>query len=174
MRLTACAGLWVGRRVASGELLGDPRVLKRVLVTGLLIGVPASLLYASRDGGQSHWSSIIGTVPLALAYAAAFLLAWPRAQPLLGVFVDAGRMPLTNYLALSVVNGLVFFGVGLCFIGRLPLPAIYLYALALFGLQVMWSRWWLARHAQGPVEVLWRRLTYPRNSQEARGQPTRP
>lgn len=168
-------GIWVGRRVASGELLGDTRLLKRVLVAGLLVGVPASLMYASRDGaGQSHWSSMIGTVPLALAYAAAFLLAWPRAQPLLGLFADAGRMPLTNYLAQSVVNGLVFFGVGLGLIGKLPLPAVYLYALALFALQVLWSRWWLARHAQGPVEAAWRGLTYPRNVQEARGQSTRP
>lgn len=155
-------GLWVGRRVASGDLLGDTRLLKRVLFAGLLVGVPASLVYASTDGaGQAHWSSMIGTVPLALAYAAAFLLAWPHAQPLLGWFADAGRMPLTNYLAQSVVNGLVFFGVGLGLIGRLPFTAIYLYALALFLVQILCSRWWLARRAQGPVEALWRHLTYP-------------
>ena len=168
-------GLWVGRRIARGELLVDTRLLKRVLVAGLLVGVPASLVYASTDGaGQTHWSSLIGTVPMALGYAAAFLLAWPRAQRLLGLFADAGRMPLTNYLAQSVVNGLVFFGVGLGLIGRLPFTAVYLYAVALFALQVLWSRWWLARHAQGPVEAFWRGLTYSRQAQEARGQPTRP
>ncbi len=164
-------GIWVGRRVASGDLLGDTRLLKRVLVAGLLVGVPASLVYASTDGaGQAHWSSTIGTVPLALGYAAAFLLAWPRAQPLLGLFADAGRMPLTNYLAQSVVNGLVFFGVGLGLIGRLPFTAIYLYAMALFAMQVLWSRWWLARHAQGPVETLWRGLTYPQGAQARQAQ----
>lgn len=162
-------GLWAGRRVAQGRLLGDTRWLRQVLAGGLLVGLPASLAYALHQGaGQSHWSSTIGTVPLALAYAAAFLLAWPRLQPLLGLLVAPGRMPLTNYLAQSVVNGLVFFGPGLGLIGRVPLPAVYAYGLALFALQVAWSHWWLAWHAQGPMETLWRRLTYPAPTRSAR------
>jgi uncharacterized protein len=155
-------GLWAGRQVAQGRLLSDTRLLRHVLAVGLLVGLPASLAYALHpDAGQSHWSSTIGTVPLALAYAAAFLLAWPYAQRVLGLLIAPGRMPLTNYLAQSVVNGLVFFGPGLGLIGRVPLPAVYVYGLALYALQVAWSHWWLARHPQGPVETLWRRLTYP-------------
>jgi uncharacterized protein len=156
-------GLWAGRRITQGGLLGDTRLLRRTLLFGLLLGLPASMVYASLpDAGQSHWSSMVGTVPLALAYAAAFLLAWPHAQRVLGVFVAPGRMPLTNYLLQSVVNGLVFFGVGLGWIGQLSMPAFYAYAIALFALQCLGSRWWLARHAQGPVEALWRGLTYPK------------
>jgi len=155
-------GLWVGRRVARGELLDDARLLRRVLFGGLLVGLPASLAYALQEGaGQTHWASMVGTVPLALAYAAAFLLAWPRAQPLLGLFAEPGRMPLTNYLMHSVVNGIVFFGVGFGLIGRVSMPLVLAYAFALFAVQVVLSRWWLARHAQGPMETLWRRLTYP-------------
>ncbi|RZA20514.1 MAG: DUF418 domain-containing protein [Lysobacteraceae bacterium] len=158
-------GLWLGRRIARGQLPGDTRLLRRTLFAGLLVGLPASLVYASLpDAGQSHWSSMVGTVPLALAYAAAFLLAWPKAQRVLGIFVAPGRMPLTNYLGQSVFNGLVFFGIGFGWIGQLPLPAIYGYALSLFALQAMLSHWWLARHPQGPAEALWRRLTYPRHA----------
>ena len=157
-------GLWAGRRIAQGGVLADTRLLRRILLSGLLLGLPATLVYASLpDAGQSHWSSMVGTVPLALAYAAVFLLAWPHAQRVLGVFVAPGRMPLTNYLLQSVVNGMVFFGVGLGWIGRLSMPAFYTYAIALFALQCVCSRWWLARHAQGPVEALWRGLTYPRS-----------
>lgn len=163
-------GLWAGRRVVQGGLLADPRLLRRILLCGLLVGLPASLVYASLpDAGQSHWSSMVGTVPLALAYAAAFLLAWPHAHRVLGVFVAPGRMPLTNYLLQSVVNGLVFFGVGLGWIGQLSMPAFYAYAIALFALQCPCSRWWLARHAQGPVEALWRGLTYPRLGRSGAG-----
>jgi uncharacterized protein len=155
-------GLWVGRRVARGELLGDVRLLRRVLLGGLLVGLPASLVYAAQpEAGQTHWASMVGTVPLALAYTAAFLLAWPRTKGILGLFAEPGRMPLTNYLTHSVVNGLVFFGIGLGQIGRMPMPLVYAYALALFAVQVVLSRWWLARHAQGPMETAWRRLTYP-------------
>lgn len=156
-------GLWAGRRIVQSGLLAETRLLRRILWFGLLLGIPASVLYASLpDAGQSHWSSMVGTVPLALAYAAAFLLAWPHAQGVLGVFVAPGRMPLTNYLLQSVVNGLVFFGVGLGLIGQLSMPVFYAYAVALFALQCICSRWWLARHAQGPVEAVWRGLTYPR------------
>lgn len=158
-------GLWAGRRVAQGGLLADTRLLRRVLLFGLLVGLPASLVYAFLpDAGQAHWSSMVGTVPLALAYAAALLLAWPHAQRVLGVFVAPGRMPLTNYLLQSVVNGLVFFGAGLGLIGQLSMAGFYAYAIGLFAVQCVWSRWWLARHAQGPVEALWRGLTYPKQS----------
>ena len=83
--------------------------------------------------------------------------------------LDAGHVafalfgPRQNAVARTVHRAiLVFFGVGLGLIGRLSLPAIYAYAMALFALQCLWSRWWLARHAQGPIEALWRGLTYPR------------
>jgi uncharacterized protein len=118
-------------------------------------------VYAWRPGlGQADWPSLIGTVPLALAYAAGFALAWPAASRWLGVFAAPGRMALTNYLTQTVVGIVVFYGIGFGLVGRLPLLAIYGVAVLLFTAQVVVSRWWLARHAQGPMEYLWRRWTY--------------
>jgi uncharacterized protein len=154
-------GMAAGRRLADGTLLADRALLKRVLVLGLLVGVPASLAYAwTRGQGQADWPSLLGTVPLGLAYGAAFALAWPHASRWLGVFVAPGRMALTNYLTHSVLGMLVFYGIGLGLVGRLPIWGFYGYAVALFAAQVLFSRWWLARHAQGPMEALWRRWTY--------------
>ena len=95
-----------------------------------------------------------------MAYAAGFVLAWPHASRWLGVFVAPGRMALTNYLTHSVLGLVLFFGVGMGWAGRLPLWGIYTYAVVLYGLQTLLSHWWLARHAQGPMEALWRRWTY--------------
>ena len=93
--------------------MGDARLLRLVLLCGVLVGVPASLVYATREeAGQSHWSSMVGTVPLALAYASAFLLAWPRARSLLGIFVHPGRMPLTNYLMQTALCLMLYQGWG--------------------------------------------------------------
>lgn len=156
-------GMAAGRGLADGTLLADRRLLWRVLLAGLAIGVPASVVHAWTPGlGQGDWPSMVGTVPLALAYAAAFALAWPRAQRWLGVFAAPGRMALTNYLMQSVVGVGVFMGIGFGLAGRLPLPAIYAYAFGLYALQVLFSRWWLQRHAQGPMEAVWRRWTYGR------------
>jgi uncharacterized protein len=106
-------GLWVGRRLASGTLLDDRRLLWRVLLVGTAIGLPATVVYAWTPGlGQASWPSLVGTVPLGLAYGAAFVLAWPHAKRWLGVFVAPGRMALTNYLTHSVLGVVLFYGVG--------------------------------------------------------------
>ena len=154
-------GMAAGRGLADGSLLANRALLRRVLAIGLLIGVPCSLAYAFwRGQGQADWPSLVGTLPLAMAYAAGFALAWPHASRWLGVFVAPGRMALTNYLAQSVLGIVLFYGIGLGWVGRLSLVQIYGYALALYALQAALSQWWLARHAQGPMEALWRRWTY--------------
>ena len=154
-------GIWAGRRLASGTLLGERHMLWRILIAGALIGIPANLIYAMREGaGQRDWSSIIGTAPLGLAYAAGFALAWPHAKRWLSLFAPAGRMALTNYLLQSVICILVFYGIGLGQIGYWPPGVFYPFALALFCAEVAFSRWWLAHHRQGPMEALWRRWTY--------------
>lgn len=156
-------GIWVGRRLSAGTLSGDRRLLWRVMVVGFLVGLPAGLAYALTPGqGQASWTSLIGTVPLALAYAAGFALLWPRARPWLGLFAAPGRMALTNYLLHSLLGASIFYGVGLGLIGKLSPLGFYAIAVAIFAVQMVCSRWWLAHHAQGPMEALWRRWTYGR------------
>ena len=159
---TMLVGMWAGRRLVRGELLGNMRLLKAVLIAGLLIGVPANVVYAQQmPHEQLHWSSLLGTAPLGFAYAAAFLLAIPHLPRVRRVLADAGRMALTNYIATSVVMGLIFYGFGLGMMGTLQLPETYAMGLGFFVLMLLWSRWWLAHFRQGPLEWLWRRLTYP-------------
>ncbi len=128
---------------------------------GLALGLPFSLAYALiPDQHQDGWASQLGTVPLALAYAAAFLLGWPRFGTFLGIFAAPGNMALTNYLTHSFVGAILFYGIGFSLIGRLSPLQIYGIALAIFAFQIVFSRWWLGRHRQGPMEWVWRRLTY--------------
>jgi len=154
-------GLVAGRRLAAGDLLENRRLLWRVLWAGLAVGAPGSLAYALTPGlGQDDWQSMIGTVPLALAYAAGFALLWPQARGTLHHFAPVGRMALTNYLTHSLIGLVFFYGIGFGLAGELQPPAFYAVALAIFSAQVLFSRWWLSRHDQGPMEALWRRATY--------------
>jgi uncharacterized protein len=158
-------GMAAGRRLASGGLLENRRLMRLVLVLGLAVGLPASFAYALLpEQGQADWPSLLGTVPLALAYAAAFVLLWPRARPLLKHFVPVGRMALTNYLSHSLIGLAVFYGIGIGLVGHLRPLAFYGVALLIFGVQILFSAWWLKRHDQGPAEALWRRATYRRAS----------
>ena len=45
---------------------------------------------------------------------------------------------------------------------QLPRAWQPLFVLAVFALQVVYSRWWLARYRFGPMEWLWRGMTYGR------------
>ena len=156
-------GMVIGRRLAAGTLLDDRRLLRRILVIGLAVGLPPTIVYATVPGqGQADWPSLFGTVPLALAFAAGFVLVWRSAYPALRHFVPVGRMALTNYLTHSIVGGLLFYGIGFGLVGKLQPLAFYAVAMAIFGAQLVFSRWWLSRHEQGPMEVLWRSLTYGR------------
>lgn len=154
-------GLAAGRRLASGGLIDDRRLLTRILVVGLAIGVPGSLAYALTPGlGQDGWQSMVGTVPLALAYASGFVLVWPRACGVLRHLAPVGRMALTNYLTHSLIGVIFFYGIGFGLTGAFQPPAFYAIAVLIFLVQVLFSRWWLDRHEQGPMEAMWRRATY--------------
>ena len=154
-------GMAVGRRLASGTLVENRKLLRLVLVAGLTIGIPASVAYALMPGlGQADWPSLIGTVPLALAYAAAFALAWPWTRTVLRHLVPVGRMALTNYLTQSVIGLIFFYGIGFGLAGSFRPLEFYGIALLIFATQILFSRWWLDRHEQGPAEAVWRFATY--------------
>ena len=76
--------------------------------------------------------------------------------------VAAGRCAFTNYLGTSIVLLLVFGNWGLDLFGRLGRTELYLVAVAMWVLILAWSKPWLGRFRFGPLEWLWRCLTYGR------------
>ncbi len=110
-------------------------------------------------------SQVLGHITMALAYCSGVLLLLlnPAVARALSGFTAAGRMALTNYLTQSVVMTFVFFGWGLGLYNKLgPFAGVAL-SCAFFTLQVLFSRWWLAHHAYGPMEWVWRAITYGRS-----------
>jgi uncharacterized protein len=69
-------------------------------------------------------------------------------------------MALTNYLMQSLLCMLVFTGAGLGWVGQLQLWQVYGIVLPIWLLQLWLSPWWLKRYYFGPIEWLWRALTY--------------
>lgn len=82
-----------------------------------------------------------------------------RLQP----FVSMGRMPLTNYLMQTLICMVIFAGWGLGFYGQVgPALGVVISLAIFFVIQVPFSRLWLSRFQMGPLEYLWRVLTYGR------------
>ena len=104
----------------------------------------------------------IGAMVLLLAYR-------PQWTARLRLFGVAGRMALTNYMVQIVVLDVLASGYGF---GLKLRPYVYvLAAVLLFSAEVALSRAWLARYRFGPLEWLWRSITYAR-WQPLRRQPS--
>ncbi|MEC9156301.1 MAG: DUF418 domain-containing protein [Pseudomonadota bacterium] len=71
-----------------------------------------------------------------------------------------GRMALTNYLMHSLICLFIFTGAGFGLVNQLPRWQLYGIVLAIWIAQLYLSPWWLARYHYGPMEWLWRGLTY--------------
>lgn len=81
----------------------------------------------------------------------------------LSLFALAGRMPLTNYLLQTLIATFFFFAWGLGYWNSVgPALGILFAVVVYFGVQIPLSAWWMSRNEQGPMEALWRRLTYGR------------
>lgn len=71
-----------------------------------------------------------------------------------------GQMAFTNYLAQSLVCGLIFYGVGFGLFGKLELHQVYYVVAAVWVIEIIWSHLWMRYFRFGPMEWLWRSLTY--------------
>jgi uncharacterized protein len=82
------------------------------------------------------------------------------AKNLFSRLVAVGRMALTNYISHSVICTLFFFGYGLNNYGEFEFYQIYFVVLTISAFQLVISPIWLKYFQFGPLEWLWRSLTY--------------
>ena len=95
----------------------------------------------------------IGHLGALLLFVRSGLLPWLR-----GALAAVGRMAVTNYLTHSVVCGILFIGLG--WYNQLERYELYYVVAAIWAVQLVISPLWLRHFRFGPVEWLWRALTY--------------
>jgi len=101
-------------------------------------------------------------LPVTLGYMAVLVALAPQLipRPLGQRFVAAGQMALTNYLGMSFVMALIFQGWGLGLFDRFERFEQWGFLLLGCVLMLGWSKPWIAHFRFGPLEWLWRCLTY--------------
>jgi uncharacterized protein len=112
-----------------------------------------------------NWVALIypfQRILIVMAHAAALILMFQSgfAKNLFSRLVAVGRMALTNYISHSVICTLFFFGYGLNNYGAFEFYQIYFVVLAIWAFQLIISPIWLKYFQFGPMEWLWRSLTY--------------
>lgn len=138
---------------------------------GLIAGGLAHLAFGLvvQAGGFSYYGTLaafVGWSPLprlwmVLGMAALLVVYAPSATGWLGDRVRAaGRAAFTNYLGTSILMMLVFHGWALGLFGELNRPQLYVVVALAWVVMLAWSKPWLDRYRYGPLEWLWRSLTY--------------
>lgn len=112
-----------------------------------------------------NWVNLIypfQRILLVMAHAAALILMFKSgiAKGLFSRLVAVGRMAFTNYISHSLICTLFFFGYGLNYFAELEFYQIYFVVFAIWIFQLIISPIWLKYFLFGPLEWLWRSLTY--------------
>ena len=71
-----------------------------------------------------------------------------------------GRMSLTNYLLQSIIGSFIFCGYGLACYRLVGITYAVLIGLGMVICQYLFCRYWFRNHQRGPLEGLWRKLTW--------------
>lgn len=162
-------GFSIGRRKIYANLGAHKRLLQWVASLGAVIGIPFSCLYAL-SGVSSHSFGIgihsllyaVSVYPLGFCYAALLgliCLHFPK-SPIWKWFAWPGRMALTNYISQSLIGALLFYGIGFGLGASVGLWETELIAASVFLFQIIFSKGWLHFFRFGPLEWIWRILTY--------------
>jgi len=156
--------------VLSGER--STAFYRNLMLAGYLLGLPLTIfsaintnahafdtLYMLRVGGIANY---VGSLVVAFGHIGLVMLIVNTGvlQRVVRRFAAVGRMAISNYLMHSMILTTVFYGYGLGLYGTIPRFWQMGFVIGVITLQLFLSTWWLRRYRFGPVEWLWRSLTY--------------
>jgi uncharacterized protein len=145
-----------------------------LVLVGLLLGPPLVLYgvhWNFAHDWDAHTSFFAGTqfnywgsIPRAFAYVGLFMLLCRAGRPtwLLNRLAAVGRMAFSLYILQTLICTTIFYGHGLGLYGRVERVGQIAIVAAVTLLQLWIAPLWLGHFRFGPLEWLWRTLTYLR------------
>jgi uncharacterized protein len=165
-------GLYIGRRKIYSRLQEYKPLLRTVQHWSLGLGIPAGIAYAyfHADGKSlpalsGIWDTIsyeLNIATLSIGYAVTIALWYLKNNKnhLFKLLQPVGRMALTNYLAQTFFGISIYYGIGVGMGSNIG-PSFYIpVAIGVFIIQVIYSNIWFRYFQYGPMEWIWRQLTY--------------
>jgi uncharacterized protein len=168
-------GLWVWRTGIIRDLSSGTALLRRCQIHGLWVGLVCNAatvavmeiyhpnpLATSVPGFIANLTGSIGVPAGSLFYASTLALLWhsPAWKRRLAPLAAVGRTALSNYLLQSVVCTTLFYSWGGGLYGTVSPSAGLAITLPIYAAQVALTMLYMTRVRIGPMEWLWRRLTY--------------
>ncbi|WP_409304611.1 DUF418 domain-containing protein [Peribacillus sp. SCS-155] len=158
----------VGAAFAKLNWLHNPKQHKKILAAIMLLtGVPGILIkcvpyWNSYSYSWVYWQDQFGGPLLSIFYITFVVLILQNGKiyKLLAPFSYPGRLSMSNYLLQSIISTLLFYSYGLGLYGEVSFTWGTILVFIIFGIQILASIWWLRKFRLGPVEYVWRTLTY--------------
>lgn len=167
-------GNWVGRQGwlqhAGRYMTGYRRWLWRCLPLGLALELLSqAVAYAGNNGmlgADDSWElgesalHMVATPLISIGYLCAIVvgLQGGLGQRALRLLAPVGKMALTNYVLLGQIVVCSYYWFGLA--GKVGITHVVGLSVVTFALQIAFSHWWMRSFLYGPLEWLWRGLTY--------------
>jgi len=186
---TVLLGLLLGRHRFFHDVAARLPLIRRAQWWALAIGLASGIGFmAWRNLATNPWEPSVGRILAATGYVVCrvtimiFYVATiiravcnERWRQRIAPVTLTGRMPLTNYLLQTLIAVTLFYHWGFGLWGKVgPALDLVLAVAIFFVIQVPLSRWWLSRFQIGPMEYLWRVLTYGRGAVHATALPGTP
>ena len=160
--------LLLGAAAAKWKLIERARELKvfwiaTILVTFALGTFIKRIPYVKEaDALTMYIQDIFGGPLQAIAYAGviAMICSIPIGAKVLSPIGKLGRMSMTIYLMQSIIATTIFYAYGFGLYGKIDITTGTWMAVGIYALQIVFAEIWFMKFKQGPVELLWRKLTY--------------
>jgi len=166
-------GLYAGKKHIFQNIDANLSLIKKTWQLGLIIGLVMSIVKfiakSQMAGDQTSFYSVIhvgagffGDTGLALFLITSTVLLCRNKEWLLKLkpLTYIGRMPLSNYLFQSIVCTMIFYSYGFGLYGKVGTALGLILAIGIFIIQIFISKYWLKYYQFGPMEWIWKSLTY--------------
>ncbi|MER2260632.1 MAG: DUF418 domain-containing protein [Psychrobacillus sp.] len=160
--------LMLGSAAAKLKLIERARELKLFWISTVIITMTAgtAIKWLPFSKGDDLFTMTVQDTfggPLqAIAYGGllALICTIPIVGKLLSPIAKAGRMSMTIYLMQSIIATTIFYGYGFGLYGKVDIATGTWMAIGIYVIQIIFAEIWFTKFKQGPVELLWRKLTY--------------
>ena len=153
-------GMQLGRqRLFYNERL-NLKIWHIILICSTIVVIALSFV---EFGNLDPWLKPIYNLIILLMIVSAIVSAWYAFEGVRSVLHHLcifGRMSLTNYLLQSVIGCAIFCGYGLSCYNYLGITYAVMVGCAMVICQYLFARYWFSTHPRGPLEGLWRKLTW--------------
>lgn len=153
-------GMQLGRQRMFYNEGRNLQIWHKILIISTAVVIVLSFL---NFGNLESWLKPIYNFIILLMIVSAVVSAWyafEGVRKVLHHLCIFGRMSLTNYLLQSIIGCFIFCGYGLACYYKLGITYAVLVGAGMVTAQYLFARYWFSSHPRGPLEGLWRKLTW--------------